>query len=430
MKKLVAFLALGVALCAQAREWTLQECVDYAVEHNLTVMSRQNQLEQSQNELTAAKDALLPTVSGQASQTWNFGRGLTASNTYADRNTDNLSLSAGMNLPLFQGLQNVRTIALQRTNLAAALENLEAAKDDVTLQVIALYLQALYSREMVKVAESQANLTAEELLRRQALMESGRIPEADMLDAKSQDAQARMQLVTAENDLRLALLDLAQQLRLENPSEFDIAELPEEESPMLQNPQEVYAAALRVNHTIAADSLNVEAAGRQIKVAQTGWIPRLNFNAGLGTNYYKVHGYDNDPFSAQMRHNFAQYVGFGLNIPIFDGFQTRNAVRRARTNQISQIIAQETNRDNLYKSIQQCYYQAVGAREKLTAATTAVTASEAALKAVQEKYALGRATPVDFDTAKNQYIKSQSDRVQARYELLLRTRILNFYAGR
>ncbi len=421
----IAFLSLWVSL--NAKEWTLQECIDYALANNLTVLQRVNEVTQAENELTSARDAVLPTLSAQGQQSWNFGRGLTASNTYADRNTMNFGVNVGLNLPLFQGLQTVRQVSYQRTYLSAMLENLESVKDDVTLQIMAQYLQVLYSQEMEEIAFSQSELTAEELKRREALLEVGRIPEADMLDAKSQDAQARMQYVTAQNDSRLALLDLSQLLRLESCEDFSVVR-PEEPLPELRDPRQVYDYAMNINHSVQAGRLQVEAAGKQIKVAETGWIPRLSFTAGLGSNYYKITGMPNDKFREQFKHNFAQYVGLNLSIPIFDAFQTRNSVRRAKVNQLSTQLNFETASDNLYKAIQQSYYQAVGARERYYAADAAVASSESAFAAVQEKYGLGRATPVDFDNAKNQYVKALSERTQAKFELLLRARILDFYA--
>ncbi|MBD5361657.1 MAG: TolC family protein [Bacteroides sp.] len=427
MNKLLIAGALTIAsMSLSAKEWTLQECVDYAVDNNLTVLRRSNEVLQAENELTSARDAVLPTVSGQGQQSWNFGRGLTASNTYADRNTSNFGLSVGLNLPMFQGLQAYRQIQYQRTYLSSMVESLESAKDDITLQVMAQYLQVLYSREMEEIARAQVQITSDELERRQALLDVGRIPEADMLDAKSQDAQARVQLVTAQNDTRLALLDLSQLLRLESVEGFSIAE-PDEEMPLLRDPREVFERAMENNHSVRAERLMVDAASKQISVARTGWIPRLNFSAGLGSNYYKVNGMDNERFSEQFRHNFAQQVGLSLSIPIFDAFQTRNAVRRARVNQLSTQLNFETTSDNLFKAIQQAYYQAVGARERHNAASVAVEASEASLSAITEKYGLGRATPTEFDNAKNQYVKSLSERAQAKFEYLLRARILAFY---
>ncbi len=421
-------LSAAICLTASAREWSLQECIDYAIENNLTVKRQELGRRNAEQQVISAKDAVLPQVSGSASQSWNFGRGLTAANTYADRNTSQFGASLGLQLPLFNGLQTVRNVSYAKASLTAVVEELEAAKDDVVLRVMAQYLQVLYCSELEGVATSQAELTAEEMQRRQALLDAGKIPEADMLDAKSQAAEAKMQLVQARNDRKLALVDLAQLLRLESVDDFDISALDTDMLPEIRNPQSVYESALGINHTIRAGHLQVQAADRQISLAKTGWIPRLSFNAGLGSNYYRLSGVANESFGQQMKHNFSQYVGFSLSVPVFDAFSTRNQVRSAKLQRLNADLELETQKDNLFKAVQECYYQAVGAREKLTSAEESCTASAAALAAVQEKYSLGRATATDFDTAKNRFVQSMSERARARYELILRARILDFYA--
>lgn len=423
-----ALLSAAICLTASAREWSLQECIDYAIENNLTVKRQELGRRNAEQQVISAKDAVLPQVSGSASQSWNFGRGLTAANTYADRNTSQFGASLGLQLPLFNGLQTVRNVSYAKASLTAVVEELEAAKDDVVLRVMAQYLQVLYCSELEGVATSQAELTAEEMQRRQALLDAGKIPEADMLDAKSQAAEAKMQLVQARNDRMLALVDLAQLLRLESVDDFDISALDTDMLPEIRNPQSVYESALGINHTIRAGHLQVQAADRQISLAKTGWIPRLSFNAGLGSNYYRLSGVANESFGQQMKHNFSQYVGFSLSVPVFDAFSTRNQVRSAKLQRLNADLELETQKDNLFKAVQECYYQAVGAREKLTSAEESCTASAAALAAVQEKYSLGRATATDFDTAKNRFVQSMSERARARYELILRARILDFYA--
>lgn len=427
-RRAAVLLSAAICLTASAREWSLQECIDYAIENNLTVKRQELGRRNAEQQVISAKDAVLPQVSGSASQSWNFGRGLTAANTYADRNTSQFGASLGLQLPLFNGLQTVRNVSYAKASLTAVVEELEAAKDDVVLRVMALYLQVLYCSELEGVATSQAELTVEEMQRRQALLDAGKIPEADMLDAKSQAAEAKMQLVQARNDRMLALVDLAQLLRLESVDDFDISALDTDMLPEIRNPQSVYESALGINHTIRAGHLQVQAADRQISLAKTGWIPRLSFNAGLGSNYYRLSGVANESFGQQMKHNFSQYVGFSLSVPVFDAFSTRNQVRSAKLQRLNADLELETQKDNLFKAVQECYYQAVGAREKLTSAEESCTASAAALAAVQEKYSLGRATATDFDTAKNRFVQSMSERARARYELILRARILDFYA--
>lgn len=222
-KTVVAALALVCAVTANAETWTLEKCIDYALTNNLTVRSRALDVRNAEFDVTAAKDAFLPEVGLSASQSFNLGRGLTSENTYADRNTSNFQWGANLSVPLFQGLGNVRRLDYAKASLLAVVEEFEAAKEDVTLNVIAQYLQVLYCNEVYKVALEQIELSDYELKRQQALLEAGKVPEIDMLNARSQLAQDELSATTAKNDYTLALVDLAQLLRLDDIEGFEVA---------------------------------------------------------------------------------------------------------------------------------------------------------------------------------------------------------------
>lgn len=423
----LAIAATAAVPAAYAAEpWTLDRCIDYAIEHNINVRQRALSAEQGRMAVTEAKDRVLPTVSGYASQNFNLGRALTSDNTYANRNTASTSVGAQLSLPLFQGLRTVRTIEYSKTALKGLLEQVEAAKDDVTLNVISAYLQALYARELETVYARQVDISTAELERRKILLEAGKIAELEIYEATSQLRQDELNAVTAAGDTRLALLDLAQLLNLPADEPFDIADLDGDALPLL-DPEDVYRRALVSNHAVRASVYDTEAADRNIAVARTGYIPSLSFSAGLGTNYYRTTGVDNPGFGSQMRHNFAQSFGFSLSVPIFDGLQTRNAIRRATAQRTSAQLALDDARARLYKAITQAYTQAVAAAERHTTAIAATEAAAAAFEAMEIKYNNGRATSTEYVTAKASYASAEARQLQARYEMLLRARILDFY---
>lgn len=425
-KTVVAALALVCAVTANAETWTLEKCIDYALTNNLTVRSRALDVRNAELDVTAAKDAFLPEVGLSASQSFNLGRGLTSENTYADRNTSNFQWGANLSVPLFQGLGNVRRLDYAKASLLAVVEEFEAAKEDVTLNVIAQYLQVLYCNEVYKVALEQIELSDYELKRQQALLEAGKVPEIDMLNARSQLAQDELSATTAKNDYTLALVDLAQLLRLDDIEGFEVASL-DDGNVLMRSADEVFANAKLNNSSVNAGRLRIAAADKNIRVAKSGYMPRLSFTAGIGSSYYTVSGFDNDKFGHQMKNNFSTYFGFNLSIPVFDAFSTRNNVRRARVSRLSAELQYETACDNLYKAVQQAYYSALGAAKRLESSTVAEDATEKTFAATREKYNLGRATPTDYETAKNNYLRAVSDRVRAKYEYMLRTRILDFY---
>lgn len=427
MKKFILLCAAAsCALASTAQSMNLDQCIDYAIEHNLDVRGRRISAYQNELEVTEAKDRFLPNLSGYASQSFNFGRGLTSDNTYANRNTSSFSLGAQLSLPIFQGLRAIRQLKYSKTALSAAKESTEAAKDNVTLNVITQYLQALYTREMLVVAQQSLDVSRGELARRRELLEAGKIAELDIYEASAQVSSDELRVVNARNDSTIAMLDLAQLLNYPADAPFDIEPLGENELPIL-SPETVYANALANNHTIRASRLSVDAAEQSVSVARSGYIPTLSFNAGLGSNYYKTSGFNNESFSQQMRHNFSQSLGFSLSVPIFDGFSTRNSVRRAQAQRLSADLELDQARNQLYKSINQAYTQAVAAFKSRDAALVSVRSSEAAFNAMQVKYDNGRANATEYEKTKSDLNSARAQAVQAKYESILRTRILHFY---
>lgn len=429
MKKIIILILFIAGMdIMMAESWNLDSCISYAVKHNITVKNRELSVVSGELDITEAKDNFLPNIYGGANQSFSFGRGLTADNMYANRNTSQFGWSVQMSMPLFQGLRNVRNLDYTRANYRMLVEQLESAKDDITLSVIAQYLQVLYYEEIYKVSLEQLRLSQVEYDRRKELLEAGKIPELDLLQAESQVAQDELTVVNSLNNKDLALLDLAQLLELRSEEDFSI--LPLEDSIIdipLPSPEEIYEYALNDNHSIIASRLGVEVAGKYLKVAQTGYIPTLSFSAGLGSSYYKTSGFDNENFSNQMRHNLSESLGLSLNIPIFDSFTTRNSIRKAKVQQISAQLQLSDTELQLYKTIQQAHAQAIAAEKKMKSSTIAERASGAALDAMREKYNYGKANATEFEQAKTQYFQAASDRIQAKYETILRRRILEFY---
>ncbi len=427
-KSIIApLLAIAMSGSATADEtWTLQRCVDYALENNLTVKNSRLQVDQSEIDVTSAKDAFLPTLSASASEGFNFGRGLTSDNTYADRNTSSFQWGVNMSLPLFQGLSDVRQLKVAKSAMQQYLMEFEAAKDDLTLNIMAQYLQVLYNKEVAKSAISQLSYSTYEVERQKALVDEGKVAEAYLYDAEAQQAQDRLQVITAENDVRVALVNLANLLQLPTADGFDVAPL-DEENPEIPGPDVVYSRALEHNHSILSARQGIVTARDRVSYARSGYMPRLSFDASVGSSYYTVAGYDNQPFATQMRNNFSTYLGLRLSIPIFDAFSTRNNIRRARLQETSARLELDRRESELYKTIQLAYTQATGARDKFLTSSETLDKTRLSFEATRERYALGRATPTDFEQAKNNLFRVEISRISSRYEYLLRYRILRFY---
>ena len=229
----------------------------------------------------------------------------------------------------------------------------------------------------------------------------------------------------------MALLALSQLLELPSPEDFTVARPNTEKfQPIPNDPNQIYEEALLFKPEVRAEQLRLDASEKSIKVAQAGLYPSLSLNGGLQTNYYKTSGMQQDNFGTQIKNNFSQYIGLNLSIPIFSRFSTRNSVRSARIDRENQKLQLDNVKKTLYKEIQQVYYNAVGAQAKLSSCEAARQSSTDAFVLAQAKYENGKATITEFNEAKNRYLKAESDLVQARYENLYQTTLLDFYRGR
>lgn len=262
----------GMSQAAGAEAWSLDSCVNYALDHNLNIKAAEvNQL-QSELSVTEAKDAFLPNLSAGAGQNWDFGRGLTSANTYANRNTSMFSWNAQMSLPIFQGLRNIRQLKYSKSNLSMSELQTEASRDEVRLSVITSYLQVLFNKEMLEVSREQLRLSNVQLDRQRILLEGGKVPEVDVIQAESQVAQNEVQVVNSENDLQTSLIELAKALELDDIDGFDVQPI-DDEAMALLNAEEVYNNALANYPAIRAARQGVKVADDAMTLAKSGYLP-------------------------------------------------------------------------------------------------------------------------------------------------------------
>lgn len=434
-KKIITAYALTMIFSAnvQAQEkWDLEKCISHAIENNLNIKQQEASKEQSAVELSTAKWSRLPDLNGGASHSFNFGRSIQADNTYKSLNTQNTSFNLNTSIPLFTGLKITNNIALAKLNLKAATEDLNKAKEDISIQVASAYLQVLFNEELAQVAHIQVELSKEMLVQKEEYFKNGKASEAEWLEAKSRVAQDQLSAVQADNNYKLSLLDLSQLLELPSPENFSIvsptAEM-EEYMESISSPADIYNQAILFKPSIKAAQYRLEGAAKSVKIAKSAYFPQLSFGAGLSTNYYKVAGMKNSLFGSQLRDNFSQYLGFQLTIPIFNRFGTRNQVRSARIQQNILNWQLEDSKKALYKEIQQAYYNALGAESRYQSSITADKAAEASFNLMKEKYAEGKANTTEYNESRTSWMKAISEKLQAKYDYIFRTKILDFYKG-
>ncbi|MBO4633883.1 MAG: TolC family protein [Bacteroidales bacterium] len=432
MKALILALALAApadTLPDLTHPWDLRECVDWALEHNLTVAQQELSAQSKAIEDNTTKWSWLPRVAASASENWSFGRGIGGDNTYERGNSSSTSFSVGADMTLFDGLATPNRIKLSKLDLEAATLDLEKARDDIRVAVAQAYVQILYNYEILEVAQEQVKIDSLQTDRLEGMLSVGKVSAADVSQQKASLAQSRVTEIQARNNVRASLLELAQLLELPSWEDFSIVrpEVGELEELYLGHPDDIYAEAEGLRPAIQAEKLRLEGTGYSIKIAKSAYYPTLSLSAGLGTNYYSSFG--TVSFWNQLGANFSQYVGLSLSIPIFNKFSTRNQVRSAKLQQTNQELQLRRARQSLYKEIQQAWNAAVAARAKHESSKDAALAAQDAFELVEAKYENGKATITEFSEARNRLMKARSDSVQATYEYLFQTSLVEFYRG-
>ena len=431
MKRILFIAALlGISLGASAQTWTLEQCIRHALENNLSIRQGELSVQQSEIELNTAQNRRLPGVSASVSESFSAGRSLLGNNTYAtNTNSTSSNLHIGADVPVFQGFQIKNNIALSKLNLAAATADLEKAKDDIRVAVAQAYVQVLYNMEILDVAKSQVEIDSLQVVRLTEMLRNGKASAAELAQQKASHAQSSYQLTQAANNLRISLLDLSQLLELPNPEGFSVVK-PSAAALDLRpvgDAADIYADAVERKASIQAEKLRVEAADARIAVAKGAFLPTISLSGGLGTGYYTSSLGSSASFADQMKNNFSQQLGLSLSIPIFARLANRNNLRSTELSARTQELQLENAKKSLYKEIQQAWYNALASQDRYASSQMVRDSASESFELVSAKYENGKANITEFNEAKNTLMRAESDLVQARYEHLFQTRLLDFY---
>lgn len=435
-KYIISCSLLLMSLCMQAQEkWTLRQCVDYATKNNIDLKQQSLEVKNSEINLSTSKNSRLPDLNASLGQSFNFGRSTLGSNISESVNSSRSSFGVSTSVPLFTGFQIPNQIKADRLTLQAATEGLKKAKENLELQVVSLYLDVLFKKEILKVYKEQVALSDQQVERTSVLVDAGKVPASQLYDIKAQLAKDESNVTLAQNDLSLSLLNLSQALNLTSSETFDIAEpslddVVDNSIASVLPPDQVYQMALGIKPHVREAEYKLESSKKSLKVAQAGYWPTLSFGAGYSTSYQSVSGQQNSSFRNQIRDFGSEYISFNLNIPIFNRFETRNRVRTANLNIESQNLALENVKLALYKEIQQAYQSAVSAEAKYRSAGKAFEAAEESFKYARERYDIGKSTVFEYNEAQTKLLSGKSERIQAKYDFIFRAKILDFYQGK
>jgi outer membrane protein len=426
---LLIILLSGAGVQAQNKVWSLQECIDYANANNLDIKMRKVNVDIQEVSLNTSQNQRLPNLSGSASHSYSFGRSASGyDNTYQDRNSRSTSWSLSTNVPVFTGFRINNEIAASKLDLQAVAAEFDKAREDMEINIISSYLQILYYKELLNIAHHQVDLTGEQLDRIKKMHENGRASEAQIYEIEAQLANDELSVVQTASDLQMATLLLTQLLELPSPEGFDVEEPEENINFMLsRRPDAIFDNALVSRASIKVEELRLKSREKNILVAKSQYYPTLSFGAGYGNNYYFINGLDNISFANQLKNNRNEYFGLSLNIPIFNRFSTRNNVRTAKLYKDLQELQLESAKKALHKEIQQAYYNSVTSEEKYKSAEAAYKSALKAFGFMEEKLNNGRATIYEYNDAKTGMTRALSNRTQAKYDFIFRTKILEFY---
>jgi outer membrane protein len=433
-------------LNAQQKQWTLEECIQYAINHNISIQQLKIQQANVEISLNTSQKSRLPDLGANVGQNWSFGRTQASSGLYENQTQSNTNFSISSSIPLFTGFRIPNEIAKNKLELEAAVQNMEKAKENLALNVASLFLQVLFNKEILKVNEEQLALSQSQVARTQALVDEGKIPLSQLYDMEAQIANDRVSVVQVGSNLQLALLDLAQSLEMENNTDFDIY-VPESENVMqendngIQTPSVIFNSAVQIKPVVKEQKLRVESAKKTLKIAEAGHFPTLNLSLGYQNTYF--YDYDahkkinsltglpntNVSLSEQLKSNLREFIGLSLSIPIFNRFSVRNQVRSARLNIENQQLTLENIKKTLYKEIEMAYLNTTTAQAKYQASEQAVKATAEAFQYAQERYGTGKSSVFEFNEAKTKWVKSRSEAIQAKYDYIFRMKILDFYNG-
>lgn len=428
---LVATVALAFSASAQ-QVWTMQQCIDYALEHNIGIQQSQLNRQNADYQYEMTKDSWLPSINASAGEYLGFGQSPSYTGVYVPDNSSSTSVGLDVSLPLFQGLSIYNSTKSSYLNLEACTQDLEAAKRDLRLTIMAYYMQVVYCKELKGVAEQQLELSQNQYEMTRQLYEVGRKAEADVYESKAQVAANQSSLTEADNNLMLSLLDLTQAMEIESIENFDVIS-PDEFLDLidyqLPSPQTTIENALNQQPIMQAAQLRLQQSLYDLKVAKSAWYPSLSFFGGYSNGYYNyfTKGYDNIPLPDQIKMNSRAQLGFSLNIPIFNRMQTRYRVKMAEVNIENHTLEIENKSKALKKEIQQAYYNALAAEQKYNSADNALKSSQMAFDYAEAGFEAGKTTQMELNESRTRLYQAESALLQAKYEYLYRCKVMEFY---
>ena len=440
----LTLLFLSVLSQAQSKKWTLEECVNYAIKNNISIKQSELDAKSAVIEKSSAIGGFLPSLNINGSHSWNIGLNQNITTGLLENQTTQFT-SAGLNsnIDVYNGMQNQNRLRKANLSLLASTYQLSKMQDDVSLNIANSFLQILFNKENLKVQKEQLSNNEKQLQRSQELVNAGVVPRGDLLDIKATVATNNQAIVTAENVLLISKLSLAQLLQLENFQDFDIVDVNypvTESATLLQTPAAIYAKAKEERVELKIAKTNLEIAERDVKIAKGAYQPSIQGFYSLSTRagYADRVVFDQSgnpsfqpPFSVlkQFDLNKGHSFGFQMNIPVLNGFATKNNVARSKIALDRSKIAFSQQELDLERNIYTAFTDAKGAMKTYESAIITLEARQEAYNYAKEKFAVGMLNAFDLNQSQSLFVNAQSEVVRTKYDYIFRVKVIEFYFG-
>ncbi|KJD35506.1 hypothetical protein PW52_10470 [Tamlana sedimentorum] len=429
---IACLLLFVVSSYAQQNKWTLEACVKYAIENNISVKLAQNTILTNEQDIKSSKGQFLPSFGAGLSQSMSLGQSEIYPGQFVDRTFHSTSVGFSLSQTVFNGFRN--TYLYQQSKLTTETSNLELnrIKDDISLNVANAYLNVLFNKENLETAKAQFAFTKKQLSQIQELVDAGVQPKANIYDAEATLSRDEQQVTLAENSVNLALLNLSQLLQV--PFEGFTVEEVEIDSPsealLYSSVKPVLNYAMENRNEIKVAEKNIENAELGTKIAKSGYLPSLTFGYGFnsGANFSNL--ITNNSFFQQINDNKGHSLNLNLSIPIFSRFQNKTSVAKAEIQEQNSLLNLQQEKLNLESNIQSAFTDAQAAFKAYQAAKKSVTSQELAFNNSKERFDIGAMTAFDLEQARVQLINAQASLINAKYDFVFKTKVLDFYMGK
>ena len=441
MKKgllLIGVMMLSAVQLSAQKKWTLQDCIDYAMENNITLKKSQLQKQSASEDLKGAKAALLPTLSASTNQSVGYqpwkdtGMSYVTNgtvNTKVDKTSYNGSYSLSGQWTVWNGNRNINTIRLDELSEQQAELSAQETANSIQERIAQLFAQILYLDENVKVNEQMLETSQKNEDRGREMVEVGKMSKADLAQLSAQRANDEYSIVEAKSQLMNYKLQMKQLLEITDETPFDVAvpeigdELILAEIPSLQS---VYEAALLSRPEIERLQLSVKSSDVSVSIAKAGWMPNVNLTGGVSTSTNSLSG---TGWGSQFKSNVNTQLGVGVSVPIYGGRSTKTAVNKAKIQQLQAQLNLQDQQKTLYTDIQQYWLNAMTNQQKYKAATSSVESAKQSYDLLSEQFRLGLKNIVELMTGKDNLLSAQQNQLQSKYLALYNQQMLSFYRG-